>query len=122
MVYYQTLSLLIFGFPLSNKYHLRSVSAPVIKTAFSSFIDTFCTSCINEWNVTVEIRNSKSVSALKKLMKCEKKKTHYSVSMIHLALNSLARAIDTRGGGGGGCALVSLVAFSTAKFFYVKLE
>ena len=121
MVYYQTLSLLIFGFPLSNKYHLRSVSAPVIKTAFSSFIDTFCTSCINEWNVTVEIRNSKSVSALKKLMKCEKKKTHYSVSMIHLALNSLARAIDTRGGG-GGCALVSLVAFSTAKFFYVKLE
>ena len=40
-----------------------------------SFKNTFFTYCINEWNnLTVEIRNSKSVSAFKELIKCEKKK------------------------------------------------
>ena len=37
----------------------------------------------------MEIRNSKSVSAFKTLIKCKKKKTHYSESMIHSVLNSL---------------------------------
>ena len=40
-------------------------------------------------NLTVEIRNSKSVSALKKWIKCEKKKTQFSQYMIHSVLNSL---------------------------------
>ena len=39
-----------------------------------SFKNTFFPYCINEWNnVTVGIRNSKSVSAFKKSIKCEKK-------------------------------------------------
>ena len=39
------------------------------------FKNTFFPYYINEWNhITVEIRNSKSVSALKKLIKCKKKK------------------------------------------------
>ena len=39
-----------------------------------SFKNTFFPYCINEWNnLTVEITNSKSVSAFKKLIKCEKK-------------------------------------------------
>ena len=39
-----------------------------------SFKNTFFPYCINEWNnLTVEIRNSKSVGAFKKLIKCEKK-------------------------------------------------
>ena len=37
-------------------------------------------------NITVEVRNSKSVGAFKKLIKWEKKKTQYSQSMIHLVL------------------------------------
>ena len=53
------------------------MSASVIKPPLSrkkSFKNTFFLYCINEWNnLTVEIRNSKSVSALKKLIKCEKK-------------------------------------------------
>ena len=40
-----------------------------------SFKNTFFPYCINEWNnLTVEIRNFKPVSALKKLIKCEKKR------------------------------------------------
>ena len=39
-----------------------------------SFKNTFFPYCINEWNnLTVEIRNSKSVSAFKKIIKCEEK-------------------------------------------------
>ena len=64
----------MFGFPLSN----ISVSASVIKPSMSrtkSFKNTFFPYCINEWNnLTVEIRNFKSVSAFKKLIKCEKKR------------------------------------------------
>ena len=59
-------------------YSLRSVSTSVIKPPMSrtkSFKNTFFLYCINEWNnLTVEIRNSKSVSAFKKLIKCEKKR------------------------------------------------
>ena len=58
-------------------YSLRSVSASVIKPSLSrakSFKNTFFPYCINEWNnLTVEIKNSKSVGAFKKLIKCEKK-------------------------------------------------
>ena len=58
-------------------YSLRSISASVIKPSLSrtkSFKNTFFPYCINEWNnLTVEIRNSKSVGAFKKLIKCEKK-------------------------------------------------
>ena len=64
-------------FPFQINYPLRSVSASVIKPLLSrtkSFKNTFFPYCINEWNnLTVEIRNSKSVSAFKKLIKCEKK-------------------------------------------------
>ena len=64
-------------FPSQINYSLRSVSASVIKPSLSrtkSFKNTFFPYCINEWNnLTVEIRNSKSVSAFKKLIKCEKK-------------------------------------------------
>ena len=56
---------------------LRSVSASIIEPFLSrtkSFKNTFFPYCINEWNnLTVEIRNSKSVGAFKKLIKCEKK-------------------------------------------------
>ena len=80
-------------FPSQINYSLRSVSTSVIKNPLprtKSFKNTFFPYCINEWNnLTVEIRNSKSVSAFKKLIKCEKKKTHYSQSMIHSVLNSL---------------------------------
>ena len=38
-----------------------------------SFKNTFFPYCINEWNLTVEIRNSKSVGPFKKLIKCKKK-------------------------------------------------
>ena len=58
-------------------YSLRSLSASVIKPSLSrtkSFKNTFFPFCINEWNnLTGEIRNSKSVGAFKKLIKCEKK-------------------------------------------------
>ena len=72
-------------------YSLRAVSASVIKPLLlKSFKNTFFPYCINEWNnLTVEIRTSKPVSAFKKLIKCEKKKTLYSQSMIHSVLNSL---------------------------------
>ena len=44
---------------------------------------------MNEWNnLTVQIRNSTSVSAFKKL-NAKKKKTQYSQSMIRSVLNSL---------------------------------
>ena len=81
-------------FPSQINYSLRSVSASVIKPSLSrtkSFKNTFFPYCINEWNnLTVEIRNYKSVGAFKILIKCEKKKkTQYSQSMIHLVLNSL---------------------------------
>ena len=63
--------------PSEITYSLRSVSASVIKLSFSktkSFKNTFFPYCISEWNdLTVEIRNSKSVSAFKNLVKCEKK-------------------------------------------------
>ena len=77
-------------FPSQKNYSLRSVSVSVIKPSLSrtkSFKNTFFPYCINEWNnLTAEIRNSKSVSAFKKLIKCKKKKTHYSQSMICLRL------------------------------------
>ena len=64
-------------FPSQINFSLRSVSASVIKPSLSrtkSFKNTFFPYCINEWNnLTVEIRNSKSVGAFKKLIKCEKK-------------------------------------------------
>ena len=80
--------------PSQINYSLRSTSASVIKPSLSrtkSFKNTFFPYCINEWNnLTVEIRNSKSVDAFKKLIKCDKKKkTRYFQSMIHLVLNSL---------------------------------
>ena len=99
MVYYLCLYL---DFLSQKNYSLRSVSASFIKPPLSrtkSFKNTFFPYCINEWNtvewnLTVEIRNSKSVSALKKMIKCEKKsKAQYSQSMIHSALNSLT-ALD----------------------------
>ena len=65
-------------FPSQINYSLRSVSASVIKPPLSrtkSFKNTFFLYCIKEWNnLTVEIRNSKSVSALKILIKSKKKK------------------------------------------------
>ena len=64
-------------FPSQINYSLRSVSTSVIKPPMSrtkSFKNTFFPYCINEWNnLTVEIRNSKSVSAFKKIIKCEEK-------------------------------------------------
>ena len=84
-------------FPSKIKYSLISVSTSVIKPPLprtKSFKNTFFLHCINEWNnLTVEIRNSKSVSALNKLIKCEKEKYQYSQSMIRSVLNSLS-ALD----------------------------
>ena len=63
-------------FPSQINYSLRSVSASFIKRSLSrtKFFKTCFPYCINEWsNLTVEIRNSKSVGAFKKLIKCEKK-------------------------------------------------
>ena len=75
MVCYHLYSCL--DFPSQINYSLRSVSASLIKPPMSrtkSFKNTFFLYCINEWNnLTVKIRNSKSVSAFKKLIKCEKK-------------------------------------------------
>ena len=74
-------------FPSQINYALRSVSASVIKPSLSrtkSFKSTFFPYCINEWNnLTVEIRNSKSVGAFKKLSKCEKKKKENSIFSIY---------------------------------------
>ena len=87
------LSLLIFGFPLSNKFSFTiNISLyyqiPFVKSKI--FQKYFFPYCINEWkNLTAEIRNSKSVNILKKLITCEKRKTHYFHSMIHSVLNSL---------------------------------
>ena len=51
-------------FPSHMNYPLRT----------KSFKNTFFPYCINEWNnLTVEIRKSKSVSALKKTINCEKR-------------------------------------------------
>ena len=48
-----------------------------------SFKNPFFPYCINEWNIlTVEIRNYKSVSALKILINCEKKKTPLGVKLL----------------------------------------
>ena len=70
-------------FPSQINYSSRSVSASVIKPSLSrtkSFKNTFFPYCINEWNnLTAEVRNSKSVSALKKLVKCEKKKRKINI-------------------------------------------
>ena len=67
----------MFGFPSKINYTLRSISTSVIKPPMprtKSLKNTFFPYCTNEWNnLTVEIRNSKSVSAFKKLIKCEKK-------------------------------------------------
>ena len=72
------ISIHIWISPYQINYSLRSVSASVIKTSLSStksFKNNFFPYCINEWNnLTVDIRNSKSVSLFKKLSKCEKKK------------------------------------------------
>ena len=82
MVYYYS----YLDFPAQINYSLWSVSVSVIKASLSRtkfFKNTFFPYCINEWNnLTVEIRNSKLVSTFKKLIKCEKKKTQYSQSMI----------------------------------------
>ena len=84
-------------FPSQIKYSLKSVSASVIKPPLprrKSFKNTFFLHCINErTNLTFEIRNSKSVSALNKLIKCEKEKYQYSQSMIRSVSNSLS-ALD----------------------------
>ena len=72
MVYYLYSYL---NFPSQINYPLRSVSVSIIKPLLSrtkSFTNTFFSYCINEWNnLTVEIRNSKSVSTLNKSIKCE---------------------------------------------------
>ena len=81
-------------FPSLINYSLRSVAVSVIKPSLprtKSFKNTFFPYCISEWNnLTVKKKYSKSVSTLRKLIKCEKKKkTQYSQSMIHSVLNSL---------------------------------
>ena len=64
-------------FPSQIIYSLRSVPAAIINLSLSRtkpFKNTIFPYCINEWNkLTDEIRNSKSVSAFKKSIKCEKK-------------------------------------------------
>ena len=79
--------------PSQINYPSRLVSTSVIKPLLSrtkSFKNTFFSYCINEWNnLTVEIRSSKLVSTLKKSIKCKKKETQYSQSIIHSVLNSL---------------------------------
>ena len=69
MVYYHLYSYL--NFPSKISYSSRFVSAYVIRPSLSrtkSFKNTFFRYGINEWNnLTAEIRNSKSVSAFKKL-------------------------------------------------------
>ena len=68
------------GSPSQIIYSLRSLikrSASAIKPSLSrtkSCKNTFLPYCVNEWNnLTVEIRNCKSVSRFKKLIKCKKK-------------------------------------------------
>ena len=94
-------SLLTFDLLSQINHPLRPVSASIIKPVLSrtkSFKNTVSRYCINKWNnVTVEIRNSKSVSTFKKLIKCKIiiiiiiiiMKAHYSQSMMYSALNSL---------------------------------
>ena len=66
-------------------YSLRFRSASVIKPSLSrtkSFKNTFFLYCINEWsNITVEIRNSKSVNAFKQLIKCKKNDRYWDIQM-----------------------------------------
>ena len=55
-----------------------------------SFKNTFFPYCINECNnLTVEIRNSKSVSVLKKLNECEKKRKLNILNLFPLAVKLL---------------------------------
>ena len=83
-------------FPSQTNYSLRSVSTSVIKPPMSrtkSFKNTFFPYCINEWNnLTVEIRNSKSVSAFKKLIKCEKKENSLFSIYYPLSVKLLTRS------------------------------
>ena len=66
------------NFPCQINYCIRSVSSFVIKPFLArakSSKNTFSRYFITEWNnLTVKIRNSKSVSALKKLNAKKKKK------------------------------------------------
>ena len=65
-------------FPSQNDYHLRSASTSVIRAYRSrtkSFKKSFFPYCINEWNnLTVEIRNAKSINIFRKSITKEKKK------------------------------------------------
>ena len=65
-------------FPSQINYSLRYISASVFKRSLprTKFLkNTYFLHCINEWNsFTVEMRNSKSASVFKKLIKCKKKK------------------------------------------------
>ena len=88
MVYYLYFDL---DFPSQINCFSISVTSSVIKSLLlriKSFKNTFFPYCINEWNnLTVEIRNSRSISTLKKSINCgKKKKTQF---MIHSVLNSL---------------------------------
>ena len=82
-------------FPSQINYSLRSVSASVIKPSFSrttSLKNNFFPYCINEWNnLTVKIRNSKSVGAFKNLIKCEKKENSIFSIYDPLAVKLLTR-------------------------------
>ena len=71
-----------------ENYHLRSASTSALRpfpSRTKSFKKSFFLYCINEWNnLTVEIRNAKSINFLKKsIINEKKKKTHYFVFMIH---------------------------------------
>ena len=70
-----------------ENYHLRSASTSAIRpfpSRTKSFKKSFFPYCINEWNnLTVEIRNAKSINIFKKSIINEKKKTHYLVFTIH---------------------------------------
>ena len=74
---------LCLDFSTQINYSLRSVSAFVIKLSLSrpkSLKNIFFLYCINEWdNVTVKIRNSKSVSDLKKLNAKKKEISIFSI-------------------------------------------
>ena len=82
-------------FPSQINYSLRSVSASVIKSSLSrakSFKNTFFPYCINDWNnLTAEIRNSKSVGAFKKSIKCEKKENSIFSNYDPLGVKLLTR-------------------------------
>ena len=67
----------MFEFPLLNKLFLKiriSLLLNPLRQEQNPLKILFFPYCINEWNnPTVEIRNSKSVKAFKKLIKCGKK-------------------------------------------------